>query len=45
MRIKIAHCKAPIAGNSETIGKIGNAAVGDFKLIGAVHELIRGSSS
>ena len=43
MRIKIAKCKAQIAGNSGTIGKICNAAVGDFKLIDAVHELIRGS--
>jgi hypothetical protein len=43
MRIKIAHCKAQTAGNSETIGKVWNAVVGDFKLIDAVHELIGGS--
>jgi hypothetical protein len=50
MRFKIAKdalkavplgCKAQIAGNSQTIAKICNAAVGDFGLIGADHELIR----
>jgi len=35
--------KAQIVGNSRTIAKTCNAAVGDFGLIGAGHELIRGS--
>ncbi len=43
MRFKIVNCKAQIAANSGTIGKICNAAVDDFKLIDAVHDLIRGS--
>ena len=45
MRFKIAKCKAQIAGNSRTIAKICNEAVGDFGLIDADHELIRGSFS
>ena len=42
MRFKIAKGKAQIAGNSQTITKICNAAIGDFWLIDADHELIRG---
>ena len=36
-------CKAQIEGNSRTIAKICNAAVGDYGLIDADHELVRGS--
>ena len=43
MRFKIAKGKAQIAGNSQTIAKNCNAAIGDFGLIDADHELIRGS--
>ena len=43
MRLKMVNCKAQIAANSGTIGKICNAAIDDFKLIDAVHDLIRGS--
>ena len=43
MRFRITKCKAQIAGNSRTIAKICNAAIGDFGLIDADHELIRGS--
>jgi len=43
MRSETVSCKARIAGNSWTIGKIRNAAGGRFGLIDAVHELIRGS--
>jgi len=43
MRFKITECKAQIAGNSQTIAKICNAAIGDFGLIDDDHELIRGS--
>ncbi len=35
--------KAPIAANSGSLGKIGNAEIGLFGLIAASHELIRGS--
>ena len=45
MRFKIAKCKAQIAGNSRTITKICNAAIGDFGLIDSDHELIRGPLS
>ena len=45
MRLRITKCKAQIAGNSRTIAKICNAAIGDFGLIGADHELIRGPLS
>jgi len=45
MRFRITKCKAQIADNSRTIAKIYNAAIGDFGLINADHELIRGSLS
>jgi len=43
MRFKITKGKAQIAGNSRTIAKICNAAIGDFGFIDADHELVRGS--
>jgi hypothetical protein len=43
MIFEMVACKAWIAGNSGTIGKIHNAAGEHFGFIGAVHELIRGS--
>ena len=45
MIFKITKCKVQISGNSRTIAKIFNAVVGDFGLIDADHELIRGSLS
>ena len=43
MRFKIVKCKARNAVNIGYIYKFCNAAVDDFKLIDAVHDLIRGS--
>jgi len=43
MKSEMVGCKARIAANSGTIGKIRNIAGGRFGYIGAVHELIRGS--
>ena len=43
MRIKIAKCEARNAVNIENIDKFRNEAVGGFKLMGAGHDLFRGS--
>jgi len=43
MRFKITKSKAPIAANSRTIGKIGNARIDDFGLIAASYDLISAS--
>ena len=42
MRFLITKCKAQIAVNSRTVAKICSAAIGDFGLIDAELELIRG---
>jgi hypothetical protein len=43
MRIKIVKCEAQNAVNIGNIDKFCNEAVGDFKLMDAVHNLFRGS--
>jgi hypothetical protein len=40
---KIGQIKAPIAGNSKAIDKIGNAELAHFNKQMLIHELIRGS--
>ena len=39
----IAQVKAPIAANSQSIGKIGDAKMGNFSRKTVFHEFIRGS--
>jgi hypothetical protein len=43
MGIKIVKCEARSAVNIGNICKFRNEAVGDFKLMGAGHDLFRGS--
>jgi len=43
MRIKIVKCKARNAVNIGNIDKFRNEAIDDFKLMGAGHDLFRGS--
>ena len=43
MRIKIAKFEARNAVNTGNIGRFRNEEVGDFKLMGAGHDLFRGS--
>ena len=40
---KMRQFKAPIAGNSKAIAKIGNAELAYFNKLMLIHELIRGS--
>ncbi len=40
---KIRQIKAPIAGNSQSIAKIGNEELADFNKQMLIHELLRGS--
>ena len=40
---KMRQIKAPIAGNSQSIDKIGNAELAHFNKQMLIHELIRGS--
>ncbi len=41
--VKMCQFKAPIAGNSQSIAKIGNAELAHFNKQMLIHELIRGS--